>query len=344
MKKIWKGAVALTAASMLILTGCSTPNGGSSSGEDDGRLRIGLSINDTTSFFHEGKQALQAYADENNVELIINDPKGDVSTQATQIDQFVRDGVDGIMVIAIAADSLVPQVQAATDAGIPFMNVNAALNAETTVSLEPDDVQAGRDIANLMAEELGGKGNVVVLQGPLANSAQILRDQGIHEALAEFPDIEIVASDAANWGRDIAANKMANWLTAYGDDIDGVLAHNDDMALGALQALREANRTLPVVGIDGIEDGLRAVDSGEMLGTVLQNGSVELPLGLAFMIQVIEGTNTVDRIDFAMPLVTLDNIELYLKHVVTEKDDFVKDISELIDKNLESGDYSNEEL
>src|SRR6187551_3042689 len=101
------------------------------------------------------------------------------------------------------------------------------------------------------------------MQGPLGGSGEINRGKGIDQVLAKNPNIKVLAKDTANWKRDEAVNKMKNWISAFGDKIDGVVSENDDMGLGALQALKEANKTVPIVGIDGIEDGLNAVKSGE---------------------------------------------------------------------------------
>ena len=134
----------------------------------------------------------------------------------------------------------------------------------------------------MMADKLGGKGNIVVLQGPLGQSGELDRTKGIQQVLAKYPDIKVLAKDTANWKRDEAVNKVKNWISGFGPQINGVVAENDDMGLGALQALKEAGRTdVPIVGIDGIEDGLNAVKSGEFIGTSLQNGTVELSAGLA---------------------------------------------------------------
>lgn len=344
-RKTWIAALALSASAAVALSGCSgdAGGGGSTGGGDDGKLTIGLTVNDTTSFVNEGKDALQAYADANDINLIINDPKGDVSTQVSQIEAFIRQKVDGIMVIAVQPDALNAPVAEAKAAGIPLLNINSALNSpDTAGSLEPDDVEAGAEIAQQMIDHIGGSGNVVILEGPYGNSGQVLRKQGIDRVLAENPDIKVLASDTANWTRDEAANKMANWITAYGDQIDGVIAENDDMGLGALQAIREANTSIPVVGIDGIQDGLRAVESGEFIGTVIQNGSIELPLGLALTVAVINGDAKEAHIAFQMPYVTKDDVAMYIDHLITNKDAFIKKVPELVDRNLKSGDYSNE--
>ena len=91
----------------------------------------------------------------------------------------------------------------------------------------------------MMADHLGGKGNIVVLQGPLGQSGEIDRTKGIEQVLAKYPDIKVLAKDTANWKRDEAVNKMKNWISGFGPQINGVVAENDDMGLGALQALKE---------------------------------------------------------------------------------------------------------
>jgi ribose transport system substrate-binding protein len=347
-KKTWLSTLAVGAALALSLTACSgtaDPGNSNEPGGTDEKLTIGLTVNDTTSFVNEGKDALQAYADAHDIDLIINDPKGDVTTQASQIEQFIRQGVDGIMVIAVQPDALNQQVADAKEAGIPLLNINSALNSpDTAGSVEPDDVEAGAAIAQAMIDHIGGSGNVVILEGPFGNSGQVLRKEGIDRVLAENPDITVLASDTANWARDEAANKMANWLTAHGDKIDGVIAENDDMGLGALQAIREAGKSIPVVGIDGLQDGLRAIESGEFIGTVLQNGSIELPLGLALTVAVINGEITGDaaHIAFKMPYVTQDDVALYIDHLVENKPAFIEKVPAIVDRNLKSGDYSNE--
>lgn len=335
-------AIAFVASAAVALTGCA---GGSDGGADDGTLTIGLTVNDTTSFVNEGKEALQAYADANDIDLIINDPKGDVTVQASQIEQFIRQGVDGIMVIAVQPDALNAQVLEAKDAGIPLLNINSALNSpDTAGSVEPDDVEAGAQIAQAMIDHIGGSGNIVILEGPFGNSGQVLRKQGIDSVLSENPDVTVLASDTANWTRDEAANKTANWITSFGgDQIDGIIAENDDMGLGALQAVKEANLSIPIVGIDGLQDGLRAIQSGEFIGTVLQNGSIELPLGLALTVAVINGDAPEDRIAFKMPYVTADDVDLYIDHLVDNKPAFIEKVPEIVDRNLESGEYSSEQ-
>lgn len=329
------------AAAALTLSACgagdSSANGGS-----DAPLRVGVSVYDQSSFITAGQEGMESYAEANNVELLWNSAGLDVSTQASQIDQYINAGVDAIIVVPVQADSLQPQVAAAKAAGIPMLDANASLDStDLAASVQPDDVAAGTQQMRMMADELGGRGNIVVLQGPIGQSAQINRQAGIDQVLDEYPDITVLAQDTANWKRDEAVNKMKNWISAF-DKIDGVVAQNDDMGLGALQALQETGRDVPIVGIDGIEDGLNAVKSGAFIGTSLQNGTVELSAALAVAVALANDEDIDTAPVYTMPAITQENVDVAIEHVVTGRDAFLADLPELITTNLETGNIAYE--
>lgn len=340
---------AFTTAAALLLAGCGAGDPNANTGGEDGgeeRLTIGVSVYDMSSFVTEGKEGIERYAEENNIEILWNSAGLDVSTQATQIDQYITADVDAIVVIPVQADSLQPQIASAKAADIPFVDVNASLDSEDLAgSVQPDDVAAGEQEAQMMMDALGGTGNVIILQGPLGGSGEINRGQGIDNVLAENPDVKVLAKDTANWKRDEAVNKVSNWISAFGDDIDGVIAQNDDMGLGALQALKEAGMTdVPIVGIDGIADGLEAVKNGDFIGTSLQNGTVELSAGVAYAAALVRGEDVVENPVYLMPAITQDNVEEAISHVVTEREAFLEGLSELTNKNLKSGNIAFEGL
>jgi ribose transport system substrate-binding protein len=288
---------------------------------------------------------MEAFAEANDIELLWNSANNDVATQASQVESLINQGVDAIIIVPVQADSLQPQLEAAQEAGIPVLAVNTTLSNEDliTAAVLPDDVAAGAQEMQMMADALNGEGNIVVLQGPLGSSPELDRTEGIQSVLADYPNINVLAMDTANWARDEAVNKVKNWISSFGDDIDGIVAENDDMGLGAVQALKEAGVSVPVVGIDGIEDGLRAVESGDFIGSSLQHGRVELAAGLAVALKVINGEEYEKNYVYTMPPITPDNVDQYVKNVVTEKDAFLERLPELIAKNLESGDIANEE-
>jgi ribose transport system substrate-binding protein len=334
------GAVAAAGALGLGLTAC----GAGDTGSDSDTTRIGVTVYDMSSFITAGKEGMDTYAKANNIELVWNSANNDVSTQANQVDSLINQGVDAIIVVPVQADSLAPQAAAAKEKGIPLLAVNAALETpDLAGNVQPDDVAAGEQEMQMMADRLGGRGNIVILQGPLGGSGEINRGKGIDNVLAKYPDIKVLAKDTANWKRDEAVNKMKNWISSFGPEINGVVAQNDDMGLGALQALKESGRTdVPIVGIDGIEDGLNAVKSGEFIGTSLQNGTVELSAGLAVANALVKGEDVDTDPVYIMPAITQENVDVAIQHVVTERQQFLDGLVEMTQKNLETGDIAYE--
>jgi ribose transport system substrate-binding protein len=334
--------VAIASAGLLGvgLTAC----GAGDTEANSGKTRIGVSVYDMSSFITAGKEGMDQYAKDNDIELIWNSANLDVSTQATQVDSLINQGVDAIIVVPVQADSLGPQVASAKSKGIPLVPVNAALDSKDIAgNVQPDDVKAGEQEMQMMADKLGGKGNLVVLQGPLGQSGELDRTKGIQNVLAKYPEMKVLAMDTANWKRDEAVNKVKNWISGFGPQINGVVAENDDMGLGALQALKEAGRNdVPIVGIDGIEDGLNAVKSGEFIGTSLQNGTVELSAGLAVANALAKGEKVNTAPVYIMPAITQANVDVAIEHVVTKRAEFLAGLSELTKKNLETGDIAYE--
>jgi ribose transport system substrate-binding protein len=335
--------IAAIASAGLLGLGMTACGAGDTTANKDTK-RIGVSVYDMSSFITAGKEGMEAYAKANNIELVWNSANLDVSTQANQVDSMVNQGVDAIIVVPIQADSLAPQVTTAKSKGIPLVAVNAALNnPDVSGSVQPDDVAAGMQEMQMMADHLGGKGNIVILQGPLGQSGELDRTKGIEQVLAKYPGIKVLAKDTANWKRDEAVNKMKNWISGFGPQINAVVSENDDMGLGALQALKESGRTdVPIVGIDGIEDGLNAVKSGEFIGTSLQNGTVELSAGLAVANALAKKEQVNTKPVYIMPAITKDNVDVAIQHVVTERQKFLDGLSDLTAKNLKSGDIAYE--
>jgi ribose transport system substrate-binding protein len=340
--------IALAAAGMLALAGCGAgdPSAGKGNSGGSKTVTVGVTVYDMSSFVTQGKEGMEAYAKDNGVTMVWNSANLDVSTQANQVDQYISQKVDAILINPVQADSLQPQIAAAAAAGIPVIDVNSSLKSDKLKgSVQPDDVAAGEQEATMMAKALGNKGNVVILQGPLGASGQIDRGAGIDKVLKANPGIKVLAMDTANWKRDGAVNKMKNWISAFGGEINGVIAQNDDMGLGALQALKEAGRTdVKIVGIDGIEDGLNAVKSGEFIGTSLQHGPVEMAAGLAVAAKLGRGEKVDATPKYIMPAITTENVDAAIKNVATERPAFLAKLSALIESNLKTGNIAFEGL
>jgi ribose transport system substrate-binding protein len=342
-KRTLLGIVAIVVVLAMVLAGCSSGATPSTTGEAK-QIRVGVTVYNMSSFITQGKEGMEAYAKANNVQLLWNSANNDVATQASQVESLINQKVDAIIIVPVQADSLGPQLEAAKTANIPVLAVNTTLSNEAliTSAVLPDDVAAGAQEMQMMADKLGGKGNIVIIQGPLGSSPELDRTKGIMSVLAKYPDIKVLAKDTANWAREEAVNKVKNWISSFGNKIDGIVSENDDMGLGAVAALKEAGISKPVVGIDGIEDGLRAVKNGEFIGSSLQHGRVELAAGLGAALKVIKKEPFEKNYVYTMPPITPENVDQYIKNVVTEKDAFLKLLPALIAKNLASGDIANE--
>ncbi|MET0702170.1 MAG: substrate-binding domain-containing protein [Mycobacterium sp.] len=332
----------LVGATVLVgaLSGC----GAGDTSAKDGKKTIGVTVYDMSSFITEGQEGMQRYADANNIDLVWKSAGSDVSTQANQVEQFIQQKVDALIVVPVQADSLQPQVDEANKAGIPVLAVNAALSDDSKLAATvlPDDVAAGKQQMQQMVDHLKGTGNIVILQTKLGASYEIDRTAGNRAILAANPGIKVLAMDTGNNTRDEAVNKMKNWITAFGSQINGIVAQNDDMGLGALQATKEAGVQIPIVGIDGIEDGLQAVKTGEFIGTSLQNGTIELADGLAVANKIAKGETVEKHLLYTMPPVNSSNIDAVLRNVVTDRQALLDRLPALIDKNLQTGDMANE--
>jgi inositol transport system substrate-binding protein len=215
-----------------------------------------------------------------NVTLQIEDAQNDVSKQQNQIQNFVASGVDAIIVNPVDTDATVALTKLAEDAGIPLVYVNRQpVNVDSLPAnqafVASNEVESGTLQTKEICRLLGGKGKAVVIMGELSNQAARQRTQDIKDVIAtdECKGMTIVEEQTANWQRTQAQDLMTNWITA-GVEFDAVIANADEMAMGALQALKAAGRDLDTVvigGIDGSQDVLAAMKAGEIEVTVFQD-------------------------------------------------------------------------
>jgi putative xylitol transport system substrate-binding protein len=224
-----------------------------------------------------------------DVEVTVFDGKYDALTQQDQINTMITQKYDAIIFVPIDAEAGATPVQAAHDAGIPVIGSNTRVHSDLLSSyVGSDDTVSGYLEGKSVLDRIGCKGNVVIIEGPIGQSAQISRLEGNKKALAECPNVKVIEDQTANWSRAEAQKLMENWLTAHPGQINGVIGQNDEMALGAIEAVKEAKLNLKdfsIAGIDGITDGLRAVKAGEMT-SILQDARAQaqgaLDLAIAY--------------------------------------------------------------
>lgn len=309
---------------------------------------VGVTVYNMSSFITLGKLGIDNYAKARNITIDWNSANDDVNTQVSQIEQLINKGVDAIIIVPVNASTLGPQVQTAKDAGIPVIAVNTGLIGPAADLLSsnvlPDDVAAGSQEMSQMAKTLNGQGNIVVLQGPLGSSPELNRTAGIKKILDQNPRIKVLAMQTAEWDRNKAYNVMKNWISAFGSELNGVVSENDDMAIGAHRALQEANINVPIVGIDGIQDGLQGVKDGWLTATSLQNGIVELAEGLAVTKMILDGEQVSQNYTYTMPPVDSKDLasKYYDQIFGPGRDAFAASIPDLVEQNIASGNLANQ--
>jgi ribose transport system substrate-binding protein len=178
-----------------------------------------------------------------------------------------------------------------------------------------NSLDAGVSISKILVDAIGGKGGIVALQGRLDTDPAQKRYAGLQQILKDHPDVKLLDQQTANWDRTASFPIVQTWLTKYGDQIKAVWAANDDMALGALEALRAAGLAgkIPVVGVDGIPEAIAAIDKGEMIATVSSDAFYQGSIGLAMGVCVLTGGVPLPK-DWPK-----EKREFYLKLVVITK-------------------------
>jgi inositol transport system substrate-binding protein len=282
----------------------------------DETITIGVSMLFDDLWLTTLRDAMTEYAaTQPGVELVMVDSKEDVATQLGQVENFVAQKVDVIVLIPANTDAADPMTKAAQDAGIPLVYVNRipANLPEGVAYVGSDSIQAGIMQAEWLAEQLGGKGNVVIMNGNLAQEAAQKRTEGEKQVFATFPDIQIIKEDTANWSRSEGLALMENWL-ASGDQIDAVASNNDEMAIGALQAIEAAGKLgeILVGGVDASPDALQEMDKGRLDVTVFQNAKGQGEGGIKAAIALAKG-ETIEQITWIpFELVTPENYKDYM--------------------------------
>ena len=266
-----------------------------------------------TEFCMRMDNAAQKWAEENGVKYKSYDGNNDAATQLSQVETMIADGVDAIILNPQDADACSACVDAADEAGIPIIGVNTMVNNDKlTAYVGSQDVSAGEDIMKYMIDYMKKDAfNIVVIEGPMGQSAQLQRMEGIENVLKDYPDIQILAKNTANWSRSEAMTLMETWITTYGDDIDAVVSENDEMALGAREAIEAQNMDIPCIGIDGITDAVAAVESGKMIASDFQNAEGQITGALETAVKCVNNEDYEKELWIPFEMITPDNYKDY---------------------------------
>ena len=217
------------------------------------------------------------FADRPDFNVVVQDSQENILMQQDQVNALIAQGARALVVVPVDTGAMAPIIAAAASANVPLVFVNRnpfgdAAPPTNAFYVGSQEIVAGRLQGEAMAQLLNGQGGVAILMGILGNEGAIMRTQGNEEVLARFPGITILDRQTGNWQPDLGLNHTQNWITAFGPQLNGILSNNDEMALGAIQALSAAGRSdVAVIGVDAVPDALAAVRGGTMSGTVFQD-------------------------------------------------------------------------
>ncbi len=272
------------------------------------------------------RNGIQSYADANGHDVQIEDAQNDVAKQLDQINNFIASGVDAIIVNPVDTSATQAMSDAAAAAGVPLVYVNRQpINLDSLPDnqafVASNEVDSGTletiQLCDNWAAEGKSEVNVYVMQGELSNQAAVQRTQDIYDVIDAGKckvTVNVIDQQTANWSRDQAQNLMTNWLST-GTAFDGVIANNDEMAIGAIQAMKAAGidmASVQVGGVDATQDALAAMQAGDLDVTVFQNAAAQGEGSINAAVALAKGEPVDQTVWVPFELVTPDNIGDYL--------------------------------
>lgn len=305
MKKI-KFAASLIMALTLgasMLAGCSTGSGKSENdGSGSGSDTIGFSVSTLNNpFFVTLTDGAKAAAEEQGIQLSVVDAGDDSAKQISDIEDLISKNIKVLIVNPVDSDAVGSAVESAMKKGIKVIAVDRAVNGiDVECQIASDNVAGARMAAEYLKELVGDGAKVAELEGVPGASATIDRGQGFHEVADR--DLKVVSSQTANFNRAEGLTVMENILQADGE-IKGVFAHNDEMALGAVEAIASTGKDIVVVGFDATDDAKKAVEDGTMAATVAQQPELMGKTAVETAVKIIAGESVEKSIPVEVTLI-----------------------------------------
>jgi ribose transport system substrate-binding protein len=311
MKKFTKIlSITLTVGMLSGMVGCSSKAPTSDTTKKK-QIVIGLSMNTLNNpFFVDVKKGAEKGAADNKVKLITTDAQNQSSKQLTDIENLIQQKPDVLIIDPCDSDAIVSAIQDANDAKIPVITLDRASNGGTVVShIGYDAIKAGNLAGDYLGKALNGKGKVVEIMGIMGTNVAQDRSKGFNAAISKYPNIKIVAKQTANFDRANAMKVMENILQAN-PQIDGVYCANDEMALGATEAITAANRMskITLVGNDAIDDALNSIKAGKQKATIAEPPFYLGKTGVTDAVKLINGGKLEKKIILKSTLVTKENM------------------------------------
>lgn len=295
---LFAGVLAFTAAGCSAIT-IDGEGGSDSSGGGNGS--IGLSVSTLNNpFFVSLSEGAKEKAKEENVDLIVVDAGDDAAKQASDVEDLVSKNISVLIVNPVDSDAVAPAVKDAVAKGIKVISVDRVVNnVDIDCAIASDNVEGAKMATEYLVSLIGEGAKTAELEGVPGASATIDRGAGFHEVADE--KLKVVSKQTANFSRSEGMSVMENMLQAN-SDIQGVFAHNDEMALGAVEAI--GNRKIVVVGFDATDDAVAAVSNGKMAATVAQKPDLMGATAVETAIKLVAGESVEKEIPVEVELIT----------------------------------------
>lgn len=281
--------------------------------------RIGITVLYPGSNSYQAMYAetAKSYAAELGIQATVMDPQGDPATQFDQIQDMASQNMDAMVVWPTSQNALIPAIRNASRAGIPVITSNSPLGEAGRRYIEghtgPDDCALAAQAAEMLGDAMGGEGNIVVVEGTPGYAVSILRGNCFLDELADnYPDIEVLASQTAEWNREKAQTVTETFLTQFGDQIDGVYAFDDGMALGVVSALQGAGMEpgdVKVVSCNQFGEGWDAMREGWISGSGKQSPIDDAILAIQTAVRVANGIEVPELQEIERAKITPENVD-----------------------------------
>ncbi len=303
--KITRTALALVCSATLMAGMGACGVGGSAAGGDKVSILISTLNN---PFFVDLRDGAQQEAKKLGINLQVSDAQNDSTTQQNQAQNAQSQGAKAVIINPVDSDAAAPAVASLLGAKVPVVSVDRSVTGEdVNAHIASDNVAGGAQAARELAKGLGGKGKVIILQGTPGAASTRDRGKGFKDEIKKYPGIKVVAEQTANFDRAEALNVTSNLMQSNPDAV-GLYAENDEMALGAVQALgSKAGKDVKIFGFDGTDDGLKAVKKGTMLGTIAQQPKVLGKKAVDAAYKLIKGQSVEKKQAIAVKTVTKEN-------------------------------------
>ena len=313
--KLRKTLAVVASATLLCtsLTACNRDSGGNNAAGDSANKSITFALStQANSFMVKMREGAQKKADELGLTINFQDASDDSATQANQLANAAATGAGAVIVNPTDSDAMAPAVKQLVDAKIPVVAVDRAVNnAEVSSYIASDNVGGGKQAAKALSEAIHGEGEILVLQGKTGSSASRERGQGFDEGLKDSPNIKVVAKQTAEFERVKGLDVTTNLLQAH-PNVKAIFAENDEMALGAIEALGDkAGKDVIVVGFDGVEDALKAIKEGTMYASIAQQPADMAAQAVVEASKLLKGEAATKEMQVDVVTVTKDNVDKF---------------------------------